>query len=33
MERYGPVIARGSPALWEVASERVGEFFAARGSS
>ncbi|ASL45855.1 5'-deoxynucleotidase YfbR [Burkholderia sp. AD24] len=33
MERYGPVIARGSPALWEVASERVGEFFAASGSS
>ncbi|NYH27236.1 HD domain-containing protein [Paraburkholderia bryophila] len=33
MERYGPVIARGSPALWEVASERVSEFFAAGESS
>lgn len=29
MERYGPVIERGSPALWATASERVREFFAA----
>ncbi|CAD6515524.1 HD domain-containing protein [Paraburkholderia metrosideri] len=29
MERYGPVIERGSPALWEAASKRVSEFFAA----
>ncbi|MFI8480113.1 HD family hydrolase [Pseudomonas sp. NPDC078700] len=28
MERYGPVIARGSPTLWEVASKRVNAFFA-----
>ncbi|CAE6821197.1 HD domain-containing protein [Paraburkholderia domus] len=33
MERYGAVIARGSATLWEVASKRVSEFFAAAGSS
>ncbi|MCY1374418.1 HD domain protein [compost metagenome] len=32
MERYGPVIARGSPALWEVASQRVSDYFAAAGT-
>lgn len=33
MERYGPVIERGSPSLWEVASKRVSEFFDAAGRS
>ncbi|MCI9875497.1 HD domain-containing protein [Pseudomonas atacamensis] len=27
MERYGPVIERGSPILWDVASKRVCEYF------
>lgn len=30
IERYGPVIARGSPALWDAARERVRAHFAAR---
>ncbi|MGF6771590.1 putative hydrolase of HD superfamily [Paraburkholderia sp. GAS199] len=28
MERYGPVIKRGSPDLWEAASQRVRDYFA-----
>lgn len=32
IERYGPTIARGSPALWEVARKHVSEFFATRDS-
>ncbi|BAN49166.1 HD family hydrolase [Metapseudomonas resinovorans] len=28
MERYGPVIERGSPVLWEVASQCVSDYFA-----
>ncbi|BAN27588.1 HD domain-containing protein [Caballeronia insecticola] len=31
LERYGPVIARGSPVLWEAASKLVGDYFAAAG--
>ncbi|WP_414451629.1 HD family hydrolase [Burkholderia sp. 22PA0099] len=30
IERYGPVIARGSPALWDAARERVRAHFATR---
>ncbi|MEK6425152.1 MAG: HD domain-containing protein [Burkholderia gladioli] len=30
IERYGPIIARGSPALWDAARERVRAHFAAR---
>jgi putative hydrolase of HD superfamily len=33
MERYGPVIARGSPVLWEAASKLVSEYFAKAGRS
>jgi putative hydrolase of HD superfamily len=29
MERYAPVIERGSPVLWEVASKLVSDYFAA----
>jgi putative hydrolase of HD superfamily len=32
LERYGPTIARGSPALWQVCEQLAREHFAARGA-
>jgi putative hydrolase of HD superfamily len=31
MDRYGAIISRGSPALWEEAARRVAQHFAERG--